>query len=246
MPTQIKKEMQNKGIVRLFAILLALACVYYFSFTFFSSRTEGEAKDYANNYITRPGVAKLADSYSKGDTARKRNFLDSVQVASNDEYLDSIKNKTVYDMGIAQYSYEECKEKSINLGLDLRGGMNVTLEISEADIIKKMSNNNTDIVFQNAIKAASSDHMHSTRDFVDLFGDEFEKLNPNGKLATYFQTIELKDFINYNSTNDEVLALIKSRAKDAIATAQQTLRARIDKFGVAQPNIQALPVPAEY
>src|ERR1700728_3415029 len=111
--------MQNKGIVRLFAILLALACVYYFSFTYFSAKTEGEAKDYSQKYITKPGVVKLADSYSKGDTARKRNFLDSVAVAANDGYLDSVKNKTVYDMGIAQYSYEECKEKSINLGLDL-------------------------------------------------------------------------------------------------------------------------------
>lgn len=233
--------MQNKGIVRLFAILLALACVYYFSFTYFSAKTEGEAKDFAQNFVTRPGLVKLAEAFAKGDTARKRNFLDSTEVSANDRYLDSVKNKTVYDMGIAQYSYEECKEKSINLGLDLRGGMNVTLEISEADIIKKMSNNNTDVVFNKAIAAASDDHMHSTKDFVDLFGEEFQRLNPNGKLASYFQTIELKDFINYNSSNDEVLALIKSRAKDAIATAQQTLRARIDKFGVAQPNIQALP-----
>ncbi len=233
--------MQNKGIVRLFAILLALACVYYFSFTYFSAKTEGEAKDYAQGFVTRPGAIKLANNFAKGDSARKRNFLDSMSVAANDQYLDSVKNKTVYDMFIAQYSYEECKEKSINLGLDLRGGMNVTLEISEGDIIKKMSNSNPDVVFNNALKAAGDDHMHSTKSFIDLFGEEFQKLNPNGKLATYFQTIELKDFINYNSTNDEVLALIKSRAKDAITTAQQTLRARIDKFGVAQPNIQLLP-----
>ncbi|MGP8216549.1 MAG: protein translocase subunit SecDF [Bacteroidia bacterium] len=233
--------MQNKGIIRLFAILLAITCVYYFSFTYFSAKTEGDAKDYAQDYIKRPGVLKLADNFAKGDSARKRIFLDSMSVAVNDQYLDSVKSKPVYDMLITQYSYEECKEKSINLGLDLRGGMNVTLEISEADIIKKMSNNNTDIIFNKAIAAASDDHMHSTRDFVDLFGDEFQKLNPNGKLATYFQTIELKDFITYSSTNEEVLALIKSRANDAISTAQQTLRARIDKFGVAQPNIQLLP-----
>src|ERR1700739_1450115 len=233
--------MQNKGIVRLFAILLAIACVYYFSFTYFSAKTEGEAKDFAKDYVTKPGAQKLAANFAKGDSARKRIFIDSLEVATNDRYLDSVKNKTVYDMFIAQYSYEECKEKSINLGLDLRGGMNVTLEISEKDIIEKMSNNNPDILFKNALAAAADDHMHSTKDFVDLFGEEFQKLNPNGKLATYFQTIELKDFINYNSTNDEVLALIKSRAKDAITTAQQTLRARIDKFGVAQPNIQLLP-----
>ena len=233
--------MQNKGIIRLFAILLALACVYYFSFTYFSAKTEDAAKEYAQNYIKRAGAQKLADNFAKGDSARKRSFLDSLQVSANDGYLDSIKNKPVYDMLITQYTYEECKEKSINLGLDLRGGMNVTLEISEADIIKKMSDNNADPLFKKALDAATQDHMSSTKDVVDLFGEEFQKLNPNGKLATYFQTIELKDFITYNSTNDEVIALIKSRVKDAIATAQQTLRARIDKFGVAQPNIQLLP-----
>ncbi|HSY75236.1 MAG TPA: protein translocase subunit SecDF, partial [Bacteroidia bacterium] len=233
--------MQNKGIIRLFAILLALACVYYFSFTYFSAKTEGEAKDYSFEYVKRPGVVKLAEAYAKGDSARKRIFLDSMQISANDQYLDSVKSKPVYDMLITQYNYEECKEKSINLGLDLRGGMNVTLEIAEADIIKKMSNDNPDIIFNKALTAASDDHMHSTKDFVDLFGEEFTKLNPNGKLATYFQTVELKDFINYNTSNDQVLALIKSRANDAIATARQTLRARIDKFGVAQPNIQLLP-----
>ena len=88
--------------------------------------------------------------------------------------------------------------------------------------------------------------MNSTKDLVDLFGDEFEKLNPNGKLATYFQTVELKDNINYNSSNSEVLALIKSRVKDAIESSQQTFRASIDKFGVAQPNIQMFLVPEEY
>ncbi len=233
--------MQNKGIIRLFAILLALACVYYFSFTYFSARTEDAAKEYAQNYVKRTGSQKLADAFAKGDSARKRIFIDSLQIAANDGYLDSVKNKPVYDMLVTQYTYEECKEKSINLGLDLRGGMNVTLEISEADIIKKMSDNNTDLIFNKALANASQDHMSSTKNVVDLFGEEFQKLNPNGKLATYFQTIELKDFINFNSSNDEVLTLIKSRVKDAITTAQQTLRARIDKFGVAQPNIQLLP-----
>ncbi len=233
--------MQNKGVIRLFAILLAVACVYYFSFTYFSSKKESEANEYSQEYVKRPGVLKLADSYAKGDSAKKRIFLDSMQVAANDQFLDSAKSKVAYDMLITQYTYEECKEKSINLGLDLRGGMNVTLEIDEKEIIKKMSNDNPDLLLKKALDAASDDHMHSTKDFVDLFGEEFARLNPNGKLATYFQTVELKDFINYNTTNDQVLATIKSRANDAINTARQTLRARIDKFGVAQPNIQLLP-----
>ncbi len=231
--------MQNKGIIRLFAILLALACVYYFSFTYFSWKVENEAKEYAQNYVLRPNVIKAAETFAKGDTTVKRFFIDSTQVRANDVYLDSVKAVPVYP--IFGFNYEECKEKSINLGLDLRGGMNVTLEISQADIIQRLSDNNLDPVFNQAIKAASADHMHSTRDFVDLFNDEFLKLNPNGRLASYFTTPELRDFVKPSSTNDEVLTLIKSRASDAIATAQQTLRSRIDKFGVAQPNIQSLP-----
>src|SRR5271157_1768206 len=105
--------MQNKGIIRLFAILLALACVYYFSFTYFSAKTEDEAKEFAKSYVERPGVKKLADKFANGDSSRKRGFLDSMEIAANDEYLDSVKTKPVYDMVITQYNYEECKEKSI-------------------------------------------------------------------------------------------------------------------------------------
>ena len=178
--------MQNKGVIRLFAILLALACVYYFSFTYFSNKTEKAAKEYASDYISQPMVVdsaqKAAKKVGKDSAVKERFYLDSVQLQVADNYLKRIKDSVIYP-GFG-FTYEECKEKSINLGLDLRGGMNVTLEISEGDIIKKMSNNNTDITFNKALAAAGDDHMHSTRDFVDLFGEEFEKLNPNGKLAT--------------------------------------------------------------
>lgn len=231
--------MQNKGIIRIFAILLSLACIYYFSFTYFSTKTEREGKDYSQQYASRASVIEAAKKYSAGDTVKEKFYLDSVEIAVNDKYMDSIKTKAVYPL--LGFSYEDCKERSINLGLDLRGGMNVTLEISEADIIKKMSNNNTDPIFKKALAKAQEEHMVSTRDFVDLFGDAFQQLNPNGKLASYFQTIELRDDIHYNSTNDQVLNVIKGRVNDAIATAEKTLRVRIDKFGVTQPNIQLLP-----
>lgn len=231
--------MQNKGIITVFACLLALACIYYFSFTYFSAQTEKNAKNYAVQYASSAVVKEAAKKYAMGDTVRENFYIDSVQIHANDNYLDSVKGKSVYPL--FGFTYEDCKERSINLGLDLRGGMNVTLEISEADIIKKMSDDNKDATFNKAIKIAQDQHMVSTRDFVDLFGDAFQKLNPGGKLATYFQTIELRDAIPFNSTNDQVLNVIKERVHDAIATSEKTLRVRIDKFGVTQPNIQLLP-----
>ena len=231
--------MQNKGIVRLFAILLALACVYYFSFTYFSIKTENTAKEYAQEFVSRAGIVKAAKDFAKGDTVKQRFYIDSMQIHANESYMDSIKAVAVYPL--LDFTYEECKERSINLGLDLRGGMNVTLEISEVDIIRKMSGNSTDMVFNKALAQASQQHMRSTRSFIDLFGDAFQQLSPEGKLASFFQTQELKDAIPYNSTNDQVLNIIKDRVHDAIATAEKTLRVRIDKFGVTQPNIQLLP-----
>jgi SecD/SecF fusion protein len=231
--------MQNKGIIRLFAILLALACIYYFSFTYFSVKTENDAKEYAKEYAGRNSILDSAKKFAHGDTVKQRFFLDSIQLRENDTYMDSIKGKPVYP--VFDFTYEDCKERSINLGLDLRGGMNVTLEISEADIIRKLSNNNNDPIFNKALNVAQQRHMVSTRDFVDLFGEAFQQLNPDGKLASYFQTIELRDYIKYTATNQEVIDFIKGRVQDAIATAEKTLRVRIDKFGVTQPNIQMLP-----
>jgi SecD/SecF fusion protein len=231
--------MQNKGIIRVFAILLALSCIYYFSFTYFSVKTENDAKKFAKDYASRQTIVEAAKTFSKGDTAKQRFYLDSIQLLANDKYMDSIKAVPVYP-GLG-FTYEDCKERSINLGLDLRGGMNVTLEISEADIIRKMSDNNNDPAFNKAINMASQRHMTSTRGFVDLFGEAYQEANPSGKLATYFQTIELRDVIPYSATNDQVLSVIKERVQDGITTAEKTLRVRIDKFGVTQPNIQMLP-----
>jgi len=231
--------MQNKGIIRVFAILLALSCIYYFSFTYFSVKTENEAKQFAQEFASRPAITEAAKKFGNGDTVKQRFYLDSMQIHANDTYMDSMKGKPIYP--VLDFTYEDCKERSINLGLDLRGGMNVTLEISEADIIKKMSDNNNDPGFNKALAIAQQRHMVSTKSMVDLFGEAYTEINPTGKLASYFQTIELRDVIPFNSTNDQVLTVIKERVQDGIATAEKTLRVRIDKFGVTQPNIQMLP-----
>ncbi len=241
--------MQNKGVIRLFAILLALACVYYFSFTYFSTKTENAAKEYAADYVSQKNVIGMAataatskDTATKStkvDTVKERFYLDSLQLQTADNYLKRAKDSVIYPL--FGFSYEECKEKSINLGLDLKGGMNVTLEISEADIIRGMSGNNKDIAFNKAISQAEDQHLKSTKPFIDLFNENYTALKPDGKLATYFQTMELRDAISPTATNEQVIDELKKRIADAISTAQLTLRARIDKFGVAQPNIQVLP-----
>ena len=127
--------MQNKGIIRTFAILLALACIYYFSFTYFSVQTEDAAKEYSKQYASRPSIIEAAKKFANGDTAKDRFYRDSIQLHANDHFMDSMKGVPLYP--VLNFTYEDCKERSVNLGLDLRGGMNVTLEISVEDIIKK-------------------------------------------------------------------------------------------------------------
>jgi SecD/SecF fusion protein len=204
--------MQNKGAIRLFAILLALVCVYQLTFTFKSNQVERKAAEYA-----------------QGDEALKN------------RYLDSISTETVYNfLGIRKYTYREVKMREINLGLDLRGGMNVTLEVSVADLVKALSNFSNDETFNKAIEIARERQEDTQDDFIVLFGNAYEELDPNAKLAANFLTPELKDRINFNSTNAQVLDVIREEADAAIDNSFNILRARIDRFGVAQPNIQKL------
>ncbi len=204
--------MQNKGFIRVFAIALALVCIYQLSFTYFTSKIEKDAEEYA-----------------QGDLLKEKN------------YLDSIDNKTVYNfIWLREFTYIECKEREINLGLDLKGGMNVTLEVSVIDVIKSLANYSKDTTFINTLNLAKKLQRDSQEDFVDLFGKAFDQIEPNGRLAAFFNTIELRDRINYNSTNDEVLEVIRKETEGAIDNSFNILRSRIDRFGVAQPNIQSM------
>lgn len=230
--------MQNKGAIRLFAILLALACAYYLMFTWVAQGIEKDAEVYAQTYVDSKAVNDAAGAYStEGD---RKTFKDSLYSFKRNEYLDSLKKRPVYDLGLTQYTYEDVTKRQLNLGLDLKGGMNVTLEVSVADIIRSLSNNSNDPAFLNAISKAQELQKTSTKDFVTLFGEEYLRNNPNGKLAINFQTIELKGKIDFNTSNEDVLKFLHDRVEESIETAENTLRARIDKFGVTQPNIQRL------
>ncbi|OFY86921.1 MAG: hypothetical protein A3F72_00780 [Bacteroidetes bacterium RIFCSPLOWO2_12_FULL_35_15] len=231
--------MQNKGAIRLFAILLSLACAYYLMFTWVANRIMNDAEAYSQSYIETAQVQSAAKKASANPTKQKT-YLDSVHASKKNFYLDSIKKKPVYNMFITTYTYEEISGKQLNLGLDLKGGMNVTLEVSIADIIKALSNSSNDPTFKQALIQATQRQKKDAKDFVTLFGEEFKKINPSARLAINFQTIELKGKIDFNTPDEEVLNFLRDRVKDAIETSENTLRSRIDKFGVTQPNIQLL------
>ncbi|MBC8006225.1 MAG: protein translocase subunit SecDF [Verrucomicrobia bacterium] len=204
--------MQNKGAIRVFAILLALICVYQLMFTFKASQVESKAKEYA-----------------KGDKKKEQ------------MYLDSVSNEVVYNLlGLRKYTYKEVKALELGLGLDLQGGMNVTLEVSVVDLVRSLSNYSKDSTFNAAIKMAIEKQKKGQDDFITSFGKAFDEVAPNGKLASIFNTLELKDQIKYNSTNAEVLNVLRKETNVAIDNSFEIIRTRIDRFGVAQPNIQQL------
>lgn len=200
--------MQNKGIVRIFAVALTLVCIFYLSFTVVTSTYN-----------------KQAEKYAQGDKMKEFN------------YLDSLSNKKVW-LG---YTLKECREKEINLGLDLKGGMNVTLEVSIPDILRSLSDFNQSPTFNQALANATIlQNTNSQRDYIDLFVESYNKLDPNAKLATIFSTFELKDRISLSTSNADVVKVLKTEVDGAISNSFNVLRQRIDRFGVVQPNIQKL------
>jgi SecD/SecF fusion protein len=198
--------MQNKGVVRVLAILLALVSLFYLSFSVVTGTYNKKAKEYA-----------------AGDKMKEY------------QYLDSLSGEEVY----FGYTLKECREKEINLGLDLKGGMNVTLEVSVADVLRVLSGYNTTPEFNQAIqKATELQKTNSQMDYLDLFVKAFEEINPGGQLASVFSTMELKEKITLKSTNAEVVTVLRGEIDAAISNSFNVLRSRIDRFGVVQPNIQ--------
>ena len=207
--------MQNRNAIKIFAILFALVSLYQLSFTWIASGVEDDALEYAAQ------------------------FPSSEQEEKVKFYLDSVNSEPVYDIFLTEYSYADCKARELNLGLDLKGGMNVTLEVMVVDVVKALSNNTKDSVFNAAIKSALNAQSRSQEDFVTLFGNEYEELSPNNGLAVIF-TSQLRDKVKINSTNEEVISVLADEVEDAIARSFNILRSRIDRFGVTQPNIQRL------
>ena len=210
--------MQNRNVIKLFALLFAIVCLYQLSFTWVADRVESDAIDYALNF-------------EEEEREKKQQF-----------YLDSINSEEVYDILLTKYTYSQCKQREINLGLDLKGGMNVTLEVMVVDVIKALSNNSKDSTFNLAIKNAIQAQESSQDDFVTLFANEYEKIATlkNQGLSVIFSTIDLREKIQFSSSNEEVIRVLSEEVEDAIDRSFNILRSRIDRFGVTQPNIQRL------
>ena len=221
--------MQNKGLIRLIAILIGLVCVYQLYFTYKAVKVENDAVAYGIHKAQKenPGVTQIE--------------MERIAKTHETRYLDSISNQPVYNfLGLRKYTFREVKEFQLPLGLDLKGGMNVTLEVSVVDLIQALSGHSTDSTFNAAIRLALKKQNTSQEDFVTLFGKSFEQIDPNAKLAAIFNTLELRDKVSYNSTNAQVLSVIRKETDAAIDNSFQILRTRIDRFGVTQPNIQQL------
>ncbi len=228
--------MQNKGAIRLFAIVFAAVCIFQLSFTFFARKAESNAVDYAN----APETTELANVLANGNALKEGMLIDSISKAREKFYLDSLQNEVVFNILIREYTYREVKEREINLGLDLKGGMNVTLEVSVPDIIVALSGKSKNVTFRKAIDMAREKQKSTDDAFLNLFRQSINEADPNFSLATVFSTIDLKDKVNYNSTNDEVFAVLESEIDGAIDRTFNILNTRINRFGVSQPNIQQL------
>ncbi|TXK72224.1 protein translocase subunit SecDF [Mesonia sp. K4-1] len=212
--------MQNKGIIKLFAILFGLVSIYQLSFTFIANNAEDDAEAFAAQKIS----SEVKD-YS------------ALREIEETRYLDSIGNNNI----IAGITYNTAKDKELNKGLDLKGGINVILQISVRDILSELTNNSKDPAFMKALSRADELQKDSQDDYVDLFFQAFEE-TPDARLASpdIFANKNLSDDITYEMDNSQVKPIVRKRIDESITSAFEVLRKRIDKFGVTQPNIQRL------
>ena len=212
--------MQNKGLIKVFAILFGLVCIYQLSFTYITNNVESEAEEFATQKID-----ESVENYS--------DLRDQVE----QEYLDSIGNEEI----IAGITYNAAKDKELNKGLDLKGGINVILQISVEDIIRGLANDSNDPAFNKALTEAREESVTSQDDYIDIFFEKFDAI-PDAKLASpdIFANKTLSDDISYDMSNDQVKPIIRRKVDESITSAFEVLRKRIDKFGVTQPNIQRL------
>ncbi len=199
--------MQNKGLVKWTAIILAIVCGYYLSFSLVSGYYQNKAKEYA-----------------QGDVNKEIRYLDSLSMQK--VWLGS--------------TLQEVREKELGLGLDLKGGMTVILELNAADVLETLSGNSQDPTFRAALESAIAQQERSQKDFITLFVDEFHAKDPGARLSAVFGTLALKDKITTSSSDADVEDVLRSELATAIESSHKVLRNRIDRFGVVAPNIQKL------
>jgi len=200
--------MQNKAAIIILAIALGLVSIYQLSFTGATYKVRKDAREYA-----------------KGSLVKETQYLDSISTLTKEQW------------SFLGNTFKECQKKELNLGLDLKGGMSVILEVSVEDILRALSNYNPDKTFNAALVRAKELQKTSQADYLTLFGVAFKETDPNAKLASIFGTVDLKDKINFNSTNEDVLKVLDEEVSGAITNAFNILRTRIDRFGVVQPDI---------
>ena len=228
--------MRLKGTIWFFVILFVLASVFSLSFTLCTRRVENKAQDYAYSEETY----RLAEKLANGDSIKKMMLVDSIARERQSQYLDSMMDVTVYNLLVKKYTYADCKQKELQLGLDLKGGMNLTIEVDDAAIIKALAAKKNDPKLDQALKNAQQRRIASNTSFVDLFVDELKKIDPNQPLVSYFLSRETSDILNVNSTDQDVINYLKTEIQSAFDNTFIVIRKRIDKFGVTQPNIQKL------
>jgi SecD/SecF fusion protein len=199
--------MQGKGVIKFFAVILALVCLYQLSFTWVAQKVRDDAK-----------------AYAKGSPEKER------------AYLDSISSQPVYPL--FKHNYQYCTERELALGLDLKGGMNVTMQISLSELIKTLANNSTDVTFNQALHNADLVARTSPDNYIDIFMREFKKVSPNGKLAPIFATQSNQKSLKFDASNSDVEKYLRDQSNTAVTQSFNILRNRIDKFGVTSPNIQ--------
>ena len=225
--------MQSKGAIRFVAILLAIASLWQLSFTLVNSIQENKAEKYAE---AKAIAAEQSAAFSKVADVDKAFYLDSIRKVANRMYIDSISSKNIY-LG---YTFKDVQAKSINLGLDLKGGMNVMLQVQLEDLVRALSKNNQTKEFNDAIALAKQNSVDSREDFITLFAEAWKQTSNGLPLAHVFGTIDMVGKIGPESTDAEVIDVIRAESESAIANSFNVLRNRIDRFGVTQPNIQKL------
>ena len=225
--------MQSKGAIRFVAILLLLASLWQLSFTLVANRQEKKAEKYAE---AKAEAAMNAAAFGKVAEADKAFYLDSIRKVENRRYIDSISSEKIY----CGYTLKEVQAKAINLGLDLKGGMNVMLQVQLEDLVKALAGGNDAPEFTNALALAKERSVNSRNDFITLFAEAWEETSNGMHLAQIFGTYEMRDKIGPESTDAEVIEVIRAESESAISNSFNVLRNRIDRFGVTSPNIQKL------
>ena len=225
--------MQSKGAIRFVMVMLAIACLWQLSFTAVTMRQENKAEKYAEAAVE---AAQQSAAFAKVSDADKAFYLDSVRKEENRHYLDSISSEKIY----FGYTYKDVKSKEINLGLDLKGGMNVMLQVQLKDLVKALAGDNDAPEFEKALALAQERSVNSREDFITLFAEAWKETAGGMPLAQIFGTYEMRDKIGPESTDAQVVEVIRAEAESAISNSFNVLRNRIDRFGVTQPNIQKL------